>query len=451
MRPIADLANVAERCGRGERTLRVRPSRLTELAPTVAAFNGMADRVDKLIADIAVREADLRDSKSRLDETLTVSAAFIWEVNFVTRRIKLGEGWAALLGLTPGETLTTMDEWAGLVHPEDRARADSMAVAMAAGEREDCVMEIRVRSGSGEWIWLHTRGRVIELADSTAVVARGIGMDVTARKRAESALAESDTRFLDIASVSADWFWESDAEGRLTWISDAVERITGTPAQWFLGKRAQDLAAATDDTSGDEWQARQRARERREPYRDFRYRFRLPRGEFWISNNGVPRYGADGVFLVYRGTTTHITAQKRAEQSLTESEARFRALTALSSDWYWEQDENFRFVALSPGVAESAGISIAAHIGKTRWELPCVGVSEEQWAAHRAALARHEPFRHFEFRRISERGDTIWLETSGVPVFDEAGCFTGYCGVGRNLTEGKRLEERLRQANEGLE
>ena len=61
--------------------------------------------------------------------------------------------------------------------------------------------------------------------------------------------------------------------------------------------------------------------------------------------------------------------RKLGAEALRESEARFRALTELSSDWYWEQDENLRFTYLSTQANELTGYSSESSIGKTRWEL----------------------------------------------------------------------------------
>jgi diguanylate cyclase (GGDEF)-like protein/PAS domain S-box-containing protein len=137
-----------------------------------------------------------------------------------------------------------------------------------------------------------------------------------------------------------------------------------------------------------------------------------------------------------------ISERPRAAEQAREAEARFRTLTALSSDWYWEQDENFRFVDFSADVEEQ-GSPRESHLGKTRWELPFIGVTEAQWAEHRAALEAHQPFRDFEYQRVTERGDTIWMSVSGEPIFDQSGRFRGYRGIGRNITERKQAEARL--------
>ena len=145
-----------------------------------------------------------------------------------------------------------------------------------------------------------------------------------------------------------------------------------------------------------------------------------------------------------------ISERKRAHQALRESEARFRSLTELSSDWYWEQDREFRFTAWSRGFFEKIGLAPADSLGKRRWELPVLGVREEQWVEHRALLARQLPFRDFEYRVRTAHGDR-WISTSGEPLFDGNGRFSGYLGVGRDVTGRKEAEEQIRRLNEELE
>lgn len=129
-------------------------------------------------------------------------------------------------------------------------------------------------------------------------------------------------------------------------------------------------------------------------------------------------------------------------RDLRASAVRFRRLSQLSSDWYWEQDEQFRFRKITDGDLWG-GLNARAE-GKRRWELDAASLTEAQWAAHRALLERHEPFADFEYRRIAADGQLRWLSVSGEPVFDEGGRFAGYRGVGKDITERKRAEQDLR-------
>jgi len=139
--------------------------------------------------------------------------------------------------------------------------------------------------------------------------------------------------------------------------------------------------------------------------------------------------------------------QRRTADRLRESEARFRSLTELSSDAYWEQDEHFRFTRftdITKGSSRVAERERQAFMGKTRWELPDSKTSAAEWEAHKAALETHKPFYDFVHSRVAADGKVHYVSVSGRPMFDENGSFKGYRGVTRDVTERKAAEERIR-------
>ncbi len=135
-----------------------------------------------------------------------------------------------------------------------------------------------------------------------------------------------------------------------------------------------------------------------------------------------------------------VLAIRQPYEALRKSEGRFRALTELSVDGYWEQDRNFRFVQVSQSFN---GLDLRAMLGRTRWELPVLGVSPEQWEAHRAQLERHEPFRDFVYQVEVAPGRIRTIAANGSPLFGEGGEFLGYQGVGRDITEQLAAEKRI--------
>ncbi|MES2151197.1 MAG: EAL domain-containing protein [Pseudomonadota bacterium] len=138
-----------------------------------------------------------------------------------------------------------------------------------------------------------------------------------------------------------------------------------------------------------------------------------------------------------------VSARRRTEQALQESEQRFRQLVALSSDWYWEQDRHYRFVDITGGIGAKGGVAAERYLGKTRWET-VEGMAGSAWGeAHIAAVLAHQGFSNLEYATVSETGETRWFSINGEPVFDAAGAFRGYRGTGTDITARKLAEQRI--------
>lgn len=137
------------------------------------------------------------------------------------------------------------------------------------------------------------------------------------------------------------------------------------------------------------------------------------------------------------------TRIKERTAELQKSEDRFRSLTSLSSDWFWEQDAEFRFTSISGRFHAATGISESDHIGKARWELPGVEAPGGGWAAHRANLDARETFHEMQLRRRLNDGSYTYSLVSGEAVFGESGEFLGYRGTGRDITKQKIAEEKV--------
>ncbi|KRC29097.1 EAL domain-containing protein [Acidovorax sp. Root219] len=144
-------------------------------------------------------------------------------------------------------------------------------------------------------------------------------------------------------------------------------------------------------------------------------------------------------------TFTDVTDYLGALEALRESEARWRSLTQLSSDWYWEQDAEFRFVRIEGSPQNKMDLPDSQLFGLTRWELPNTFADDGQWRAHREQLAQRQVFRNFEIQRMSAQGDPLWVSISGEPIFDAEGQFTGYRGLARDITERKRAEAEIQR------
>ena len=133
------------------------------------------------------------------------------------------------------------------------------------------------------------------------------------------------------------------------------------------------------------------------------------------------------------------TVQERTAE-LRESEARYRSLTELASDWYWEQDESLRFTRVSGPVLEMLGIQGDALAGETK-DVQAAGWNEAERAILKAKMAARQPFLDFVFSRANPDGSHQYFQVSGEPMFDLSGRFTGYRGIGMDVTARMRPDK----------
>jgi PAS domain S-box-containing protein len=145
------------------------------------------------------------------------------------------------------------------------------------------------------------------------------------------------------------------------------------------------------------------------------------------------------VRLLYRRLAAHNalleeTVQQRTAE-LRESEARYRSLTELASDWYWEQDESGSFTKVSGPVMEMLGIRVDTLEGRSEAEAEHdSGWNEAERTTLRAAIAAREPFLDFTFSRVNADGSLQQYRVSGEPMFTTACRFIGYRGIGVEVT-----------------
>ncbi|QJE03619.1 EAL domain-containing protein [Massilia forsythiae] len=139
-----------------------------------------------------------------------------------------------------------------------------------------------------------------------------------------------------------------------------------------------------------------------------------------------------------------VLARKQTEKALQDSEQRFRQLAAMSSDWYWEQDQDLRFVEVTGDFTEKTGFSTGRLLGKTPWDVLLPELTDSHGGrAHLAQIEAHQPFRNLECRAIDDGGDERWFCISGEPMFDERARFKGYRGTGSDITARKLTEQRI--------
>ena len=145
------------------------------------------------VADITDRkrmESAIRESRDVLSLAMRAGAMGAWSRNLTTNEVWWSRELEEIVGLEPGAFDRSMAGYFEVIEPEDRATVRS-AVDTAVETGSDYIVEFRFRHANGEVRWMEGRGRAVYAADGTPLTLHGIGIDVTARKRAEAALREA--------------------------------------------------------------------------------------------------------------------------------------------------------------------------------------------------------------------------------------------------------------------
>lgn len=139
------------------------------------------------------------------------------------------------------------------------------------------------------------------------------------------ALEASEQRMLDMADVSADWFWEMDSDFRFTYLSERFEQMTGIPRSIFLGRTRLEAAGIANLRIEENWRDHMNDLENRRAFSNFRYTISKGGGrEEHVSISGKPVFDEDGAFIGYRGSGRDVTFEETANRRMRESEARMQ-------------------------------------------------------------------------------------------------------------------------------
>ncbi|MFP5462449.1 MAG: EAL domain-containing protein [Gammaproteobacteria bacterium] len=180
-----------------------------------------------------------------------------------------------------------------------------------------------------------------------------------------------------------------------------------------------------------------------------RIEYRFQRGShetIWVRSIARAERDERGQVDRLGGVAQDITGIRSMQQQLAASEAKFRDLTQMSSDWVWETDDQHRWSYFSDSVDAVLGRWVRDLAGRHPWDLPEGRFAFEppDWKAQQVLMDAHAPFEDFEYAVIDPEGVARFVSISGRSVFDRSGAFAGYRGVGKDITREKQQRMLLK-------
>jgi PAS domain S-box-containing protein len=340
-----------------------------------------------------------------------------------------------------------------LVHHDDIEHATRSFGELLENPGVVKTVEVRYRHKDGSWRTIDVSG--VNQLDNPAV--RGIVLtshDITERKKAEEALRKSKQRYRLLAENIRDVIWTMDMDLHYTYVSPSLERQRGYTVEEYADKNLRDVA--TPESYEMAMQALKEELDLEKLGHVPKNRFRLLVTEakckdgstIWLEGEVSFLRDDNGKPVGILGVSRDITARKRAEEALRESEQRFRSLVETTSDWVWEVDQNGVYTYTSPKVKDLLGYGPEEVVGKTPFDFMPVGEAERVEKLFKAIAESREPFAGLQNTNLHKDGRHVELDTSGVPILDANGNLLGYRGIDRDITERRQAEETLRESEQ---
>ena len=428
LRPIQRLLHATRRIASGELGFRTGIQQRGELGELGRA-------VDEMAASLVKQQQTLRDSEARFRDLTELSSDWYWEQDEALRfsffsRDVAHCGHAAQSSI--GRPLWEL--------PEIDLHSADFGALRAICEDRSSFRDFTYRriDAAGNEQWISVSGQPIFDQAMAFRGYRGVGREVTTQKHAELSLEQAKL-FLDalINAIPSPVLVKDDRH-RYVSANPAFAAFFQRSIAEVLGKTDFDFFAPDDAAF---YQASDSEALERGSVVEYERAYAVKQTIRWMRVRKCRLVCPDDSRFVVL-LLTDVTERRATEDALRRSESRFRSLIELSVDWYWEQDEALRFTFVS-AEADRSGHAAANSLGLLRWEHPGVDLHSVDWDAHRAVCEARQPFRDFMYRRTGSDGNARWICISGEPVFDEAGIFRGYRGVGRDVTQQKRAEQEI--------
>jgi diguanylate cyclase (GGDEF)-like protein/PAS domain S-box-containing protein len=274
------------------------------------------------------------------------------------------------------------------------------------------------------------------IIDSRLNATAGMKNEIAERHRQTEIVRVKNKIMDNILNGIHDYYFAVERDWRICYANNRARELLKGNSNDILGEVLWDTAPEFASFS---YKNLARAMANRE---EVTFETYYPPENRWFNLRAIPTGDGIAVYL------HDITDNKQLIDSLSQSERRFHDFAEVGADWFWEMDENLRFNYFSGRMHQITGIDPVNFIGKTRRDLAQENTNDSKWQAHLADLEAHRPFHDFRYKTQRADGAILNWSTSGKPIYDADGKFTGYRGVSADVTAEFQAKEALQDSEE---
>jgi|GEM_PF-1158678 len=291
-----------------------------------------------------------------------------------------------------------------------------------------------------------TQAQSTELAEA----GEALRAEVAERKLSEIALRESEARFHVIFERAGIGMGLLEKDGRVQESNLALQQMLGYSSEELYGRILFDFSHP-DDLEISTQSFKDLVEGKYKHYKLEKRYIRKDGSLLWARKIAFGVYGFRGDLQFAIAMIEDVTDSKSAEESLRESEARFRQIAEITCEWIWEQDEKGRYTYSSAAVKAILGYQPEEILGKYYYELFAPEDRDQAAALAPETIARKQTFLRIITRYRHKDGHDVFAESTGTPILDSQGRLLMWRGVDRDVTERKRFEDALRLRDRAIE
>ncbi len=412
---------------------------------------GRAIRLDGISTDITARkqaEEALRESEERWQLALRGNNDGIWDWNVRTNEVFLSARWKEMLGFEDHEIANHLDAWSKRVHPDDLAWVMQAIQDHFDGKTPFYTSEHRIQCKDGSYKWILDRGQALWDENGTVVRMTGSHTDITDRKQSEEVLRDTNQRIQALIQASPLAILSLEPDGRVKTWNEAAQKMFGWSATEVIGK---PLPTVPSDRQEEFRRLLQRTSQGETITGVEVLRQKRDGTPVHISLSKAPLYDARGQIDGIIAVIADISDRKQAEESLRESETKFRAFVEAASEAIVVTNPKGKIVIFNAKAEQLFGYDRTEVLGKTV-EFLMPERFHQGHVAHRATY-REQPTKRSMGKTqnlFAQRkdGTEFPIEAGLSPVQTKDGTFV--LTFLTDITERKQAEDEIQRLNENL-